>query len=201
MTLDNGFFEFNGVSPATPVRVQVSASELKNWTSSEITLQPGQFFILTDVTLAVAPVETSVSAVTSEQVAAEQIKVQEQQRVLGVIPNFYVTYEKKPAPLTAKLKFKLAMKALTDPVTITGLGMNAAMYQAADYPSYRPGWTAFMDSVSAQRLRAGIARYCSAMRCYLSLFRQRPTLLLSRYRHSEIASSTRLVHSIYHARR
>ena len=94
---------------------------------------------MTDVNLAVAPVETSVSAVTPEQVAAEQVKVQEQQRVLGVIPNFYVTYEHKPAPLTSKLKFQLAMKALTDPVTITGFGLNAAIYQAADYPSYRTG--------------------------------------------------------------
>ncbi len=40
--------------------------------------------------------------------------------MLGVIPNFYVTYEHNPAPLRSKLKFQLAMKALTDPVTITG---------------------------------------------------------------------------------
>ena len=52
--------------------------------------------------------------------AAEQVKVQEQQRVLGVIPNFYVTYEHNAAPLTPKLKFQLALKALTDPVTIGG---------------------------------------------------------------------------------
>ena len=102
-------------------------------------MQSGQFFILTDVTLAVAPVETSVSAVTIEQVAAQQVKVQEKQRVLGVLPNFYVTYERNPAPLTSKLKFQLAMKALTDPVTMTGFGLNAAIYQAADYPSYRQG--------------------------------------------------------------
>ena len=49
----------------------------------------------------------------------------------------------EPAPLTAKLKFKLAMKALTDPVTITGFGMNSAIYQAADYPSYGQGASAY----------------------------------------------------------
>ena len=31
------------------------------------------------------------------------------------------------------------MKALTDPVTITGFGMNSAIYQAAGYPSYGQG--------------------------------------------------------------
>lgn len=138
-TGDDGFFRFEGVNPGSPVRIVVSAFELKNWTSSEIILQPGQSFILTDINLAVAPVETSVSAVTPEQVAVEQVKVQEQQRVLGFIPNFYVTYEQKPAPLTSKLKFQLAMKALTDPVTIGGFGLNAAIYQAANYPSYDQG--------------------------------------------------------------
>ena len=116
MTTDNGFFEFDGVNPATPVRVEVRAVELKNWTSTEITLHPGQFFILTDVTLAVAPVETSVSAITQEQAAAEQIKVQEHQRVLGIVPNFYVTYEHEPAPLLVE-----------------------AEVSARDQGSYRPG--------------------------------------------------------------
>jgi len=152
VTGNDGFFKFEGVNPGTPVRVVVSAFELKNWTSSEIILQPGQSFILTDLILAVAPVETSVNAATPEEVAAEQVKVQEQQRVLGVIPNFYVTYEQNPAPLTSKLKFQLAMKALTDPVTIAGFGLNAAIYQAAGYPSYGQGAKGY-----AQRLGATFA--------------------------------------------
>jgi hypothetical protein len=136
VTGDNGFFTLNGINPETPVQILVSASGLKSWSSNEIILQPGQSLILTDVTLGVAPVETSVNAATPEEVAAEQVKVQEQQRVFGVIPNFYVTYEHNAAPLTPKLKFQLALRTLTDPVTITGFGLNAAIYQAAGYPSY-----------------------------------------------------------------
>jgi len=136
VTGDNGFFTFNGINPDTPVQILVSASGLKSWTSNEISLQPGQSLILTDVTLGVAPVEISVNAGTVEEVAAEQVKVQEQQRLFGVIPNFYVTYERNAAPLTPKLKFQLALRTLTDPVTITGFGLNAAIYQAAGYPSY-----------------------------------------------------------------
>ena len=139
VTGDNGFFSFEEVKAGIPVRVEVSAPDLKNWSSNEIILQPGQSFIVTDISLGVATVEMAVSAATPEQVAVEQVKIQEQQRVFGVVPNFFVTYERDAAPLTPKLKFQLAMKALTDPVTIAGFGMNAAIYQAAGYPSYRQG--------------------------------------------------------------
>ena len=139
ITGDNGFFSFAEVKAGTPVRVEVSAPDLKNWSSNEIILQPKQSVIVTDISLGVASVETTVSATTPEQVAVEQVKIQEQQRVFGVVPNFFVTYEPNAAPLTPKLKFQLAIKALTDPVTIAGFGMNAAIYQAAGYPSYRQG--------------------------------------------------------------
>ena len=152
VTADDGFFKFDGVNPGIPIHIQVSAFEFNNWTSNEIILQPGQSFILTGITLAIAPVETSVTAATPEQVAAEQVKVQEQQRVFSVVPNFYVTYVDNPAPLTPKLKFRLAMKTLTDPVTIAGFGLNAAIYQAAGYPSYGQGWGAY-----GQRLGATFA--------------------------------------------
>ncbi len=139
VTGDNGFFSFEEVKAGTPVRVEVSAPDLKNWSSNEIILQPGQSFTVTDISLGVATVEMAVSAATPEQVAVEQVKILEQQRVFGVVPNFFVTYERDAAPLTPKLKFQLAMKALTDPVTITSFGINAAIYQAAGYPSYPQG--------------------------------------------------------------
>jgi hypothetical protein len=138
-TSEDGFFKFDGVQPGVPLRVEVSAIELKSWTSKEIIAQAGQFVVLTEITLAMAPVETSVTAVTPEEVATEQVKMQEKQRVLGVVPNFYVTYERAPAPLSPKLKFQLAMKTLTDPVTLTSFGVTAGVYQAAGYPSWGLG--------------------------------------------------------------
>src|SRR5271167_4604675 len=113
VTGDNGFFSFEEVKAGTPVRIEISAADLKTWTSNEIVLQPGQSFIVTDISLGVATVEMAVSAATPEEVAVEQVKLQEQQRVFGVVPNFFVTYERDPAPLTPKLQFQLAMKALT----------------------------------------------------------------------------------------
>jgi hypothetical protein len=77
------------------------------------------------------------------QVATEQLKAEEHQRVLGFVPNFYVSYEKDPAPLTAKMKFQLALKVSTDPVTAAGVVGMAGLRQAADSPNYGQGWGAY----------------------------------------------------------
>jgi hypothetical protein len=66
------------------------------------------------------------------EVATEEVKEQEQQRVLGFIPNFYVTYRADAVPLTTNLKFRLAWKSSTDPVTIAGTAFLAGLEQAAD---------------------------------------------------------------------
>jgi hypothetical protein len=74
------------------------------------------------------------------EVAEEQIKEQEKQRVFGIVPNFYVTYDLDPVPLNARQKFQLAWKSTTDPVTFIGVGMLAGFEQAADeYSGYGQG--------------------------------------------------------------
>jgi hypothetical protein len=47
------------------------------------------------------------------------------------------------------LKFHLATKFLTDPVTTAGFLLNAAIYQAAGYPSYRQGAKGFGQRLGA----------------------------------------------------
>jgi hypothetical protein len=74
------------------------------------------------------------------QIATEQIKAEEMQRVLGIIPNYYVSYEgDNAAPLTTKMKFQLALKVSYDPVTFAGVGMMAGLTQAVDRPNYPQG--------------------------------------------------------------
>ena len=46
----------------------------------------------------------------SGEIATEQVKIQEKQRVFGILPNFYVSYEPNAEPLTTGLKFKLALR-------------------------------------------------------------------------------------------
>jgi hypothetical protein len=57
------------------------------------------------------------ASMTERQKAAEQIKAQEQQRVLGVVPTFNITYlGNATVSMTAKQKFGLALRSMTDPV-------------------------------------------------------------------------------------
>ena len=55
------------------------------------------------------------------------LNVEEHQRVLGIVPNFYTVYGSNPAPLTARQKFHLAWKSELDPENLGLLALNAAM--------------------------------------------------------------------------
>jgi hypothetical protein len=152
---DNGSFQFNDVEPGT-YQVIVSAQGFANWTSPAIMLKPGQYAILPVSKLRIAEALTTITvaspAASLDEIAAEQVKVEEQQRIFGFIPNFYVTYDRNVVPLTPKLKFKLATKALFDPVTVIGVAGFAAINQAANNPNYGQGAKGY-----AERFGAGYA--------------------------------------------
>ena len=146
---ENGSFKFDSVNAGIPYHLSVSAPGFANWTSNEIILAPGQYLILTGINLRLAVVQVTVTVVPSEEVAAQQLKAQVQQRIVGVLPNFYVVYERNAAPLTPKLKFHLALRFLVDPVTNAGFVANAAIYQANGYPSYSQDAKGFLQRLGA----------------------------------------------------
>ncbi len=137
MANDKGFFEFTALEPGT-YHVTASAKGFAKWISPAIILKPGQAVILTDCRLKVAEARITVN-VSSAQIAEEQVKIAEKQRVFGIIPNFYVVYEPNAEPLTTKLKFHLAYKTIIDPITFIGTGVVAGIYQAADHPDFDQG--------------------------------------------------------------
>ena len=144
VTPENGFFQFNDVEPGVAYKIDVRAKDFTDWSSANIVLDPAQFKILTGVQLGIKTEVTQVQVTYDPvQVATEQFKMQEQQRVFGFIPNFYVAYDKNAVPLTAKMKFKLALRVSYDPVTVAGVLGVAAIRQAADTPKYGQGWDAF----------------------------------------------------------
>jgi hypothetical protein len=67
------------------------------------------------------------------------VKQQEQQRIFGIFPNFYVAYGHTFVPLTTKLKFRLALRTTIDPVTFFGIALVAGLQQAGDTPDYGQG--------------------------------------------------------------
>jgi hypothetical protein len=77
---------------------------------------------------------------SQEEVAQAQIQDEEKQRVLGIIPNFYVSYESNPAPLNSKQKFELAWKTLADPITVAFTGVIAGVQQSQnDFSGFGSG--------------------------------------------------------------
>jgi Carboxypeptidase regulatory-like domain len=136
---DDGAYSFADQPPG-PFQLTVTATgfETKVYSGN---LDAGAAFIVPAIELEVARATTEVKVSASvEEVAEEQIKYQEQQRVLGFIPNFYASYVPDAAPLNPRQKFELAWKSVTDPMTIVGAGALAGIYQAADqYGGYGQG--------------------------------------------------------------
>jgi hypothetical protein len=135
---DSAAFKFESVKPGVPYELSIHLKGFSPWTSSSIVLQPAQFLIVSDIHLKLEADVTSVTVYGStEDIAVEQVNLQEQQRVLGFIPNFYVNYDAaNAAPLTTKLKFKLALRVARDPVTLLGVAFMSGIDQASSRPNY-----------------------------------------------------------------
>jgi hypothetical protein len=146
---DNGQFSFSNV-PAGPFKLSVSSTGFGGEAFAG-ELAPGQTFLVPPIVLSIATVVTAVDVkVDPVEVATEEVKEEEHQRVLGFIPNFYVTYHEDAAPLTTKLKFQLAWKSSTDPVTIAGTAFLAGLQQAGDeYPEFGQGALGFGELLGA----------------------------------------------------
>ena len=150
VTTENGLFEFREVKPGIHYQLSVSAKGFADWASPPITLSPAQFKIVSGIQLRIATAATKVEVHYDPlQVATEQFEAEEKQRIFGIIPNFYVSYESDPAPLTASMKFKLALKVSVDPVTAAGVFFIAAARQAGNSLNYGQGWGAYGERVGA----------------------------------------------------
>jgi hypothetical protein len=144
VTTESGMFEFHDVTAGITYQLSISAKDFADWVSPPIILNPDQFKIVTGIQLGIATERTTVDVhYDPVEVATEQFKAEEKQRVFGMIPNFYVSYESDPAPLTTGMKFKLALKVSTDPVTAAGVFLVASAKQAGNTPDYGQGWGAY----------------------------------------------------------
>ena len=138
-TDDGGQFFFVGIVAGT-YHLKVSGNGFADQSTSGM-LNPGENCEYPRIVLPVATNVTQVKVeLTPIEIAQEQLETQEQQRVLGVIPNFYVTYEQDALPLNTKQKFQLAWKSTIDPVSIGVTAVIAGVGQATDaYSGYGQG--------------------------------------------------------------
>jgi hypothetical protein len=136
---DDGQFSFARVAPG-PYHLTIASPGFATESISGV-LHSGEDSIIPQVMLKVAENVTEVRVEPSQtEVAEVQLKEEEKQRVLGVFPNFYVSYIPDAAPLTSKQKFRLALRDTVDPVTFGVTAAVAGMEQAADqYGGYGQG--------------------------------------------------------------
>ena len=140
ITDQDGVFELTGLPPTVSYVLHVNARGFAAWTSQPILLVAGERVSLTDIHLRIASEATVTVTASAADIASAQLNFEEQQRILGIIPNFYVTYQgDKAAPLTPGMKFQLAYKVATDPVTVVGMAFIAGVEQASRTPNYQLG--------------------------------------------------------------
>ncbi|HEY1809012.1 MAG TPA: carboxypeptidase-like regulatory domain-containing protein [Acidobacteriaceae bacterium] len=135
----NGFFQI-AVQPGRYVAT-VSSPGLATWTSGDVAVAAGEFREIPGIVLRVMPAFSVVRVAPSrQQIAEEQIHAQEQQRLVGMLPNFYVSYVPNAAPLTTRQKFELAWKNSIDLGSISTDVLTAGVEQAQNsYPAYHQG--------------------------------------------------------------
>ena len=139
MSDDDGQFSFANVAPG-PFQLTITSVGFTTQASAGV-LQPGESYSVPQIAMALATAVTEVRVVpTRTEVAEDQIKAQEKQRVLGVVPNFYVSYYHNAVPLNPRQKFELAWKTTVDPVSFGVTGAIAGIQQAQnDFSGYGQG--------------------------------------------------------------
>ena len=153
---DDGRFTFPEI-PAGAFRLTITSDGFAAQTVAGV-LHPGESYVAQPVALTVATALTEVNVSLSPvQVAEEQLKDEEKQRVLGVIPNFYVSYDPDAMPLNGRQKFKLAWKITIDPVSVLIAGAFAGVQQAQNsFSGYGQGAQGY-----AKRFGASYADFVS----------------------------------------
>jgi hypothetical protein len=120
--------------------VTVSATGFALFISEEFVITVRQAYEVPNVSLSIATANMELTVRPTELIAAEQIRAEEKQRLVGVFPNFYTSYVYDAAPLTAKQKFSLATRGTFDPVAMIGVAFAAGIEQAKNsYAGYGQG--------------------------------------------------------------
>lgn len=133
-TVTDGYGQFYFLNvPSGSFQLTISATNFASQTISGA-VRAGEHYVAPQITLVIATASTSVSvgALTQQEEAQQEVQQEEKQRVLGVIPNYFVSYVPNAAPLSTKQKFSLAWKSSSDPITIVLVAAVAGGEQQAN---------------------------------------------------------------------
>lgn len=170
----DGQFVFTALPPDV-YTVAVKAPGMRTFTSPQISLQAGEAHIVPSVTLAVSGGATSITVSgNKEQLAEQQMHIALQQRIGGVIPNFYSAYDWNAPPMLAKQKFQLSVRSIIDPVSFLSVaGLAGAEQYKGIFPAYGSGLEGY-----GKRYGAAFANHASgnllSRAVFPSIFHQDP---------------------------
>ena len=138
-----GYFSFLQI-PAGNLKLTASSDGFATVTQV-ISVQPEEDVETPDIMLPVATADTDVEVSLTRHDAAEMdMKAEETQRLVGFIPNFYVTYNWEAPPLSASQKFRMSFRSIIDPANFAIAGIIAGVEQANNaFPGYHQGIAGF----------------------------------------------------------
>jgi hypothetical protein len=135
----DGAFTFTALPPGT-YRLIITAQGLDRYTSNTFAVHAGEVVTAPRISLKISTTTSIDVVATPDQIAVAQVHEEEKQRVFGVFPNFYTSYIWDAQPMPARQKFKMAGRALIDPVQfLTVAGLAGAEQINGTYPDYGPG--------------------------------------------------------------
>lgn len=114
-TDEAGRFQFDAVA-AGKFKLYATADEMKPGEfAGEV--RAGEEMATPPIRLDLDVIESTVQVYSSrEELASAELKLEEHQRIGGVLPNFFVTYDWHAAPLSSKQKLELSLRNVIDPV-------------------------------------------------------------------------------------
>lgn len=191
---ENGEFTFTEVPPGTYF-ITIKAKGFEPYTSAKFTISARQVYEIPKIRLSIAVQKQVVVVRPTSVIAQMQMKAEEKQRVLGVVPNFYTSYVWDAAPLDTKQKFSLATRDVFDPVSLIGAAATAGIEQANNsFAGYGQGAAGYGKRFAAALGDDLIGGFVSGA-VYPSIFHQDP-----RYFYQGSGSfKSRLLHALSYA--
>src|SRR5665213_3472936 len=136
----NGEFTFAELTPGS-FTLTVTGTDMGAYVAPEIQVHAGETRFISGVILPVATAGSEVRVSGDrDEMAQEQLHIAVEQRLLGIFPNFYSSYDWNAPPMRAKQKLQLGLRSVTDPMAFVGAGILAGMEQANNtFPGYGQG--------------------------------------------------------------